>query len=62
VLADLIREFARVDFELLRHERTPFSSPHSRGFRLPTRAHSEPRQQHSRCRNRSEDEWRSAVV
>ena len=61
MLAQLLDEFISVDLELVRHERTPFSSPSTRGSRLPTWAHPTARQQHPRCRNRSEHEWRSAV-
>src|SRR5262245_18384872 len=61
MLAYLLDEFISVDLELVRHERTPFSSPSARGLRLPTRAHPTRSQQHPRCRNRSEHEERCAV-
>ena len=61
MLAQLLDELISVDLEVVRHARTPFSSPSARRSSLPTRAHPTHRQQHTRCRNRSENEWRSAV-
>src|SRR6185312_9204369 len=58
MLAQLLDELISVDLEVVRHARTPFSSPSAR---RSSRAHPTPRRRHPRCRNRSENEWRWAV-